>query len=197
MERLYKFWRGPLLRDVYPHARWYHWALWNVTKFLRKTCVVASGVALLLIAGYAGREFWPNTVYAVKNNEIVNDSLSKKIEQLKWDVVDRLQACESAGHTEEYGLVTFDPDSTGKSANIPSYGPLQFKKQTVIEYSKSLNGKDLSGKQAIELALDADRARDLAYHIIFDVQGGIWNWKNCADKLKLGDDIGVIRKLEN
>lgn len=151
---------------------------------------------MLLLAGYAGREFWPNTVYAIKNKEIVVDSLSAKIEQLKWEVVDKLQACESAGHSEEYGLVTFDPDRSGKSANIPSYGPLQFKKQTVIEYSKSLRGKDLTGKQAIELALDLGEARKLAYSIIFDVQGGIWNWKNCADKLKLADDIGVIRKLE-
>ena len=127
------------------------------------------------------------------------DLTPAKIEALKADVVDRLLACESAGHTEDYGLVTFDQNKAGtlSSRNTPSFGILQFKVTTVQAFVKKQTGNDITGKEAILLALDAKEARALASYVIFDTEGGIFHWANCAEKLKLVEEVTVLKKLTN
>jgi hypothetical protein len=119
-----------------------------------------------------------------------------KIEELKDDVVDGIKRCESAGKHEDDGIVTFDPDRTGKKANIPSYGVLQFKVPTVIAYERKLHGITLTPKQAILLALDEDKATALAKEILFTEDGATGNWYNCSRKTDAAATIKIIKKLE-
>lgn len=156
---------------------------------------LAAFVGIAAIVGAMVGAALSSTTVTATVPEVI-DLTPQKIEGLKADVVDRLSQCESGGHTEEYGLVTFDQNAAGtlSARNTPSFGILQFKVSTVQHYAK-LQGHELTGKDAILLALDADEARALASYIIFETQGGIWNWQNCADKLGLGDEVTIIKKL--
>lgn len=126
------------------------------------------------------------------------DTMPAKIEALKDEVVNDLAKCESAGHTEDDAIVIFDNNKAGtlKRKDIPSFGILQFKVSTVQHYKKLIDGEVLTNKEAIILALEADRAQKLAKDIIFTVDGGIYNWQNCATKHGLVDKVTIIKKLK-
>ena len=194
MKKIKVFFNGERLRDIYPHATRFQVLKWKIRNFFRKVVIASFVIGVIYGAFKIGSIVSADTVYMAERK--TDTTLSVKIEQLKQEVVSKIKACESGGMGEDFGLVTFDPDRSGKTANIPSYGLLQFKKPTVIQYVKQLRGKDLTGKEAISLALDESEATKLAYEIIFQVKGGIWNWKNCAYKTGVAKDIEIIRKLE-
>lgn len=153
--------------------------------FYRWSLITSAAVALVAIGSVVGST---SIVTAT-----TTDSFPVKIEALKADLVSRLSQCESGGITD--GLVTFDPDKSGKRRNLPSFGVMQFKVPTVVQYVKQLRGDQLTDQQAIVLALNAEQAKALATQVIFDVDGGIWNWKNCTDKLGLNAEATAIKKL--
>ncbi len=130
---------------------------------------------------------------------LTGDSLKAKVTEIKADLVESLAKCESLGHADDYGLIVYDNNSRGtlSDRNIPSIGALQFKVTTVQKYEKMRSGTTLSGKDAIELALDAQQSRDLATYVIFETDNGIANWTNCATQLGLPSEIKVIKKLLN
>jgi len=107
----------------------------------------------------------------------------------KADVVARLAACESAGHSEDDGIIIFDTN------NRASIGRLQFQKATVIHYMKRLYGQDITAKEAVLIALDTEKAKALATDIIFTTDNDATDWLNCSNKLGLGADIKAIKKL--
>lgn len=117
------------------------------------------------------------------------DATHERIEVLKDDVVTRLMQCESAGYSEDDGIIIFD--TNGKA----SIGPLQFQKATLIHYYKTLYSKDITKKQAVEIALDRTEASQLAKDIIFTTDKGISNWINCDKKLGLSAEIKILKKL--
>lgn len=117
-------------------------------------------------------------------------SMEAKVEVLKEDILDRLMACESAGHSEEDGIIIFD------SNNEPSIGQFQFQRDTVVHYYGTLYGKEITRKDAVVIAVDTEKARELAHDIIFGVQGGVFNWENCAESTGIVPEITVIKKLE-
>ena len=128
-----------------------------------------------------------------QNIEVIRevDSLSVKVSQLKNEILDNLRSCESNGSKESDGLVVYD------SNKLPSFGLYQFQKKTVIYYYKTLYGKEINGKEAIELALDEKRARQLASDIIFTDSKGVDNWWNCKNKNGLGESVKWVNKVEN
>lgn len=178
---------GKRLRDVYPHATRWQVFKYKVRKFFVKVVQVAFVIGSLYVAGAVGATFFPNTVYATK--EVHVDVLPEKIDGLKDDVVARLMQCESGGYDEDDGIIIFD---TNKVASI---GQAQFQAKTVVYYYKKLYGKEITTKQAVEIALDKSKAADLAKDVIFTVDGGVDNWYNCAKKLGLHSEIAVIKKL--
>jgi hypothetical protein len=127
------------------------------------------------------------TTYAVQ--ERVVDTLSIKVDELKSDMLDTLQACERSKYTEDDGIIIFD------SNNKASIGTFQFQKATVIHYYKTLYGKDITGKEAVLIALDDNKARELAHDIIFSSKNGLSNWYNCTQKHGLEGQLAVINKL--
>jgi hypothetical protein len=107
-------------------------------------------------------------------------------------------SCESknSGYTDNDGLITFDPSESGnKKVEIPSIGLYQFKKATVIAYVARLDNKKISGKEAVLLAIDETSARELASRIIFETQGGIYNWLNCSKTNDIVKKVEFIKKL--
>jgi len=117
-------------------------------------------------------------------------TMEAKVEVLKEDVLNRLMACESAGYSEDDGIVILD------SNDKHSFGQFQFQKKTIQHYMDKLYGQKVTGKEAVLLALDTARARSLAEDIIWKEEGGIFNWENCAKKTGIVPDISVIKKLE-
>jgi len=132
-------------------------------------------------------------------------SLEKKIEELKQEVLDDLRHEEIKGHLDADLVIVFDPKDSDdircrKQGNVRlycySFGDFNFKIATVQYYYHMFNGIDLSDTEAMNIALDPEQARELAYEIIFNEVGGIWNWKNSADKINAGERITFIRSLE-
>lgn len=118
------------------------------------------------------------------------ETLAAKIETLKLTVVEKLKQCESHEATEDDAVI--NPTDGGS----PSFGLLQFKIATVQHYVKLFEGKDVTRYEALQIAMDEEKARALAEQIIFEEVGGVWNWENCAIKQGLVPRIEVIRELE-
>lgn len=143
-----------------------------------------------LVAGVViGGMVFSTSSVSIATQKVEVDTTPEKLEALKADVVSRLLACESAGKSEDAGLIVFDSNSQA------SIGQLQFQIKTVQHFEKELHNRDISRKEAVLIALDTDQARALATEIIFEIDGGIWNWTNCANKHNLAPEIAVIKKL--
>lgn len=106
---------------------------------------------------------------------------------LENEVIARLQRDES-GIDSSGGDVFYanDPSSDlvgacqriGGKRHIgcDSWGVMQFKLTTVMHYYEELYGEKITQKEALLIALDDEKARALARDIIFEVEGGVWNW---------------------
>lgn len=122
--------------------------------------------------------------------KLSGEKLQEKITELKHDVVRRLsEKCEALNAPEPESLITFD---TGGQASI---GYFQFYRPTVQHYIKQRDGKDISKKEATEIAMDWEKASTLAEYIIFDVGAGPDEWVRCFKKLELKKEVELINKL--
>ncbi len=146
-------------------------------------------------AAYIGAQYFSDTVVAV--NEVTVDTTPAKIDGLKADVIDRLLACESAGHKEDDAIIMYDNNKAGslKGKNVFSLGQLQFKVPTVQHYVTLRDGKQITQKEAVLIALDTVEARKLATWIIFETENGAKDWYNCNVKLGLEAEIKIIKRL--
>jgi len=154
-------------------------------KYLFRIClwiIVLVGVVVGIVV--LGRIAFPKVVYQPQVKEVVLDNLTGKVNQLKGELVISLKQCESQGYNEESGLVTFDPHPTNKKVQPASFGLYQFKVSTIQYYYKKFYNQEVSGKQAILIALDDQKSSELASDIIFR-DGALSNWYNCSKKLGL------------
>jgi ribosomal protein L13 len=188
MKKIKVLWNGEKLCNIYPHA-----SKWQVFKFrakrlARKVGIVALGIVALAVVFKAGSVISPVTVY--QDKEVIIDAMPSKIERLKGEVADQLMSCESNGYTDEDGLIVFD------SNHKASIGRFQFQKSTVIHYYNLIHGVKLTGKEAVMLALDTNKARDLAIRVMFETPNMAGkDWVNCDRKLGLDAQIKLIKKL--
>lgn len=144
----------------------------------------------------AVRIFFPKVEYSIVEKEIVIDNLSEKINELKGELMATLKKGESLGSKECNALITFDPNPNNKKVEVPSLGCYQFKVSTVIYYYKKLYSKDITRTEAIQIAIDENRAGELARDIIFKEKGGIENWYNTTNKYGLREKLAIIKSLE-
>lgn len=184
-------------------------------------------IAVIAASGYGGYYIaTKNTVVTVDNREAVEKAVEETarryetqlaeregdiqeiVTQLKQEVIARLQRDESGGEDSGGSLVyTNDPNSAHvetcrriggmRDIDCDSWGVMQFKIPTIIYYYEMLHGETLTEKEAVVLALNDERARQLATKIIFEVEGGVWNWSaahNDADYYAY--QIPFIRSLE-
>lgn len=164
------------------------------TSFKRKVKMLFRGfVRLSIIAGIgyaiyiAGGIFQPRSIAV--DNIIEVDNLTPKIAELKSNLVNAIQKCESKGHKESDGIIIFD------SNNEASIGTMQFQRKTVVYYYKILYGKTITPKKAILIALDDEKAEQLAHDIIFKDSKGVNNWFNCANKIDAKGRLATIKEL--
>jgi hypothetical protein len=130
--------------------------------------------------------------YEAEINKLNADEVAK-IQAVKWQVVDDLaQKCETKGIPEgrRNGVTVMDTNDRY------SRGQWQFQTATVQYYYEKFYAKDITVDEAILIAHTEDKARQLAYDIIWEEVGGVWNWRNCADRLGLAQKIEIIRELE-
>lgn len=153
-------------------------------------------LALIGLAIYGGSKIGDKIEYVNIEKQVLVDNLSVKINELKGSLVSDIQKCESAGYNEDYGLIVFDGHKTNKNVEIPSIGTYQFKKSTVVYYYDTLYQKDITGKEAILIALDDQKAGQLASDIIFKTDNGLSNWLNCSNKINGKGRLEIIRQLE-
>lgn len=182
---------GKRLKDVYPYA-----SKWEVFKYktavaFRKVALGLIALTLIVLAIMALRQMFPVTVYQVQEKEVILDNLSLKVNELKGQVLADLKEGESRGHVESDGIIIFD------SNNKASIGSYQFQKDTVIHYYKVLYGKDITGKDAVLIALDDQKAAELATDIIFKTDNGWRNWYNTSKKYGLPQKIDFIKSLSS
>ena len=119
---------------------------------------------------------------------ISDDTAPQPIEGLKDSVVERLVKCETKGQSDANNVVVIDTN------NKASIGKLQFQTETVVNYTKLIEGRAIDKKEAIQIALDGDRAARLAKRIIFE-KDGLGNWHLCSKQLRLAPEVKLIQSL--
>jgi hypothetical protein len=201
MKSIKLFQNGKRLKDVYPYATKWQVLKYNVSQWFRD--VLKTSLIVLLYIAFAATVL--NTVGVSEAYEatdvppVPRDTLSVKIEELQNEVLDILRECESPGFVESDGLVTYDNNSKGtlKGEDVFSYGAYQWKVKTVKHFVQKRDGKIINTKDAIGLALSVDSARALAKYAIFETEGGVYHWENCAIKRDLVRKVSFIKKLAN
>lgn len=114
----------------------------------------------------------------------------KKIADLKADILNRLKKCESSNLDASDAPIILD------SNNEISIGLFMFQRDTVIYYVKQLEKRDITRQEAVRIAIDDVKARELAGRILFETKDGWRNWYNCGKKLGLATEIEVIKKVQ-
>lgn len=154
--------------------------------------------ALVLFIG--GHHVWvkiqPKTLVYVATRayamEAGPDRLEGKIDELKGEVLDTLAKCESGGKSPDSGVLTWDTN------NQHSIGIYQFQIKTVQHYAKVLWKKELTGREAIMLALDPVEARKLAHDVIFTTdRGSASDWVICSRNYGLQEKVDIIKSLDD
>ena len=173
-----------------------------------KTKTVVLLVLVVAVWGFVGITKLKQLTNTIYNTRIVEHdigvSLVIKIGELKDQVVQDIKKCESAGYDEDDAIVTFDPQQSKKSTcskigstnqDCYSFGTYQFKTNTVKYYYEMLHGEELTTKEALMIALDDNKAEQLTKEIVFDVQGGIFNW-TCHKFINGKNRVEFIKQLE-
>lgn len=191
-------------------AAWYA-AAWSLLGLI----VVASSVltnyygfnAKLVSAVSASRTVFSNhpsieTVsLQVPEAKAGEDDVKKQVySEIKQDlqekyITDLGPGCESKGVKEPEALVTFDPDKTGKIERVPSFGPYQFKVPTVQHYYKLLYKKTITQREAIEIALDPVKSKELARDVAFRGGTGASEWVTCFKRVDMQTKINLVNQL--
>lgn len=173
------------------HTKWYQriWAkfIWYV-KVAVKLITLGGVTGVIVYAIFmAGRISKPEHMFAS-----TPDNLPAKVQQMKNDVLDTLSLkCEIQGRKVEDANIIFD--SNGKA----SIGPFMFQVKTVIHYYNVLYKKTITGQEAIAIANDPVKSRELASDIIFTHPNGVAkDWVNCAKKFDLTAKVAWVKQLE-
>lgn len=183
---------GQPLKNIYAHATRWEVFKYRFAKLIRKAVIAT----FILGAGYGvfmtGRiTTTPVQVEAIKEVDMTDAKFADKIKGLKNEVANKLSSCESAGYKEDDGIIIFDSNAKA------SIGQFQFQKSTVIHYYKVLYGKTITPKEAVLIALDESKARELAIDIMFKTKNKAGkDWYNCTEKHGLDAQIDMIKKLE-
>ena len=128
--------------------------------------------------------------YDKVSKTLIIDKTPAKIEALKNEVVATIAKCESAGIPEEDGIVILDTNGVG------SYGVMQWQRKSVMYYYEKRTGEKINGRDAILLAMDAEKAKDLAKWTIFSNNNGEDNWYNCSKKNNISGLVKAIKYIQ-
>lgn len=130
-----------------------------------------------------------------QRQEVILDNLTAKINNLKGSLISDIKKCESSGISNDFGLITFDPHRTNKKIEEASIGEFQYKKKTVTYYYKTLYNKEITGKEAVLIALDEKKSSELTTDIVFNTNNGLDNWITCSKKINAKQRLEIIKAL--
>lgn len=198
MKKIKVFQNGVYLRDISPYA-----TKWQVIKFKVAQWIgrvvrevvrwmklgLAVSVACILGAFVYGNYVGVSTHFVFAEN---TDTLSIKVEQMKKEVVNQISNMENKTNIP----IVIDDNKAGTlpKKDKVSIGCMQFKISTVQHYENVLYKVTMNDNEAVVLALDCEKAKELAQEIIFNTVGGLWNW-SVATK-EIGTKVEVIKELE-
>lgn len=164
----------------------------KVKRWFRNGVKLITVILIIGASGYVYRVYSApiETVTKQVSIDVSDVILSEKINKMKMDVVNQIRDCERDGHKEDDGLIVFDSNA------VASLGTLQYQQKTPIYYYKTLYGKTITGKEAVLIAYDDVRAKELARDILFKAKDGWKNWYNCSMEKNIPSQIDAIKKLE-
>jgi hypothetical protein len=154
-------------------------------KFEKRVLPYVLVVILLLAIAYLGANWKVPQETITVDKVVIKDTAKEIIKKEKNDILDTLEMCESSG---DANAIVWVDGGTGK--NTASFGAYMFKVGTIQAFKDGL-----TDFQAIALASDRNASRDLAEYIIFETDGGIYNWKNCMNKYGLFERVKFIKSL--
>jgi hypothetical protein len=197
MKKIKVFFMGSKLCEVYPYATKWEVLKYKTMKLLRKVVIASFLVGIIYGSFMVGTQTvkteYVRAVEEVKV-DVSSEMLKEKIESLKNKVVDDLIACESNGN-EDAGILKIETRANGDQQ--VSIGVLQFKQSTVQIMWKRVHGAEITGKEAVMVAIDANRARELAKEHIFKTNiPPSSDWTNCSAKHSLDERVKMIKQLE-
>jgi hypothetical protein len=115
---------------------------------------------------------------------------AEKVESLKNKLIDDLGVCETLGVAEPDATIILD------SNNEMSIGNYMFQIKTVQHYVQKFENRKISRVDAIRIAIDHDKAKELTKRILFTEKQGYKNWFNCAGKLGLSGKISLVNSIQ-
>lgn len=188
---------GIMLKEIYPYATWFQVCKFRIGQFigniirfviywlkLGATASVAMIVGVFIFGNFTGA----SALVVTADSQV---TLSSKIDQLKTDLVNDISQLENKNNVP----IVIDDNKAGTlpKKDKVSIGCMQFKIGTIEHYYQVLKKGTISDSDAVLLALDCDRAKELAQEVIFETDGGIWNW-SVATK-EMGAKVTVIKEL--
>lgn len=174
------------MKDIYPYATKWEVVKYKTAKFIRKLIIWS---VILTTIVFSVRYFFPKVMVKVIEREVITDTLSKKIEDVKSGIIADIKLGESLGKPESAGLIIYD---TNKEMSIGSY---QWQIKSVQYYYKKLYKKEISRKEAILIALDDSLAGKLTYDVVFGEKEGWRNWYNTSKKYNIESRLKLLAQL--
>lgn len=182
----------------------------KVRAFFRKLLLAIITIAILIGTGFylAKKNISPEIITEIQEKVVTKNvgvALETKIRSLKDSLLDDLRHEEIKGYENNSLVIVFDPlekdlaqcrRTGGVRLHCYSTGDYNFKIATVQHYYLKFYSEVLNDKEAMLIAMDDDLSRELAEKVIFDEVGGIWNWRNSAEKINAAQRIEFIRELE-
>lgn len=154
--------------------------------------VIVSLMGYLLFTLYLENEMLYTKIEG-KTEEIHHllETSELKVERLKDELVDSLaKDCETKGVKEPDAAIILD------SNNAMSLGSWMWQVKSVQHYVKQFEGREINRVEAIQIAIDHEKAHALTKKVIFEDEKGVWNWANCAKRLDLEAQVELIKKLQ-
>lgn len=163
------------------------------TWLIRSAIVSAFGWAVF--AGYMLNELNGTELVAYADTVTLPgiELKGKSVEDLKAEVIHDLASKENGDGTEL--PVYLDDNSKGSlpRKDKVSVGCMAFKISTVQRHFKAIHGKELNNLEAVLLALDCDKAKELAKEAIFGELNAIGEWMGATEKMKI--KVSLIREM--
>lgn len=119
-----------------------------------------------------------------------NKAIAQRIVLLQNEVIADLgEGCETKGVKEPDSALVLDTN------NKMSIGRYQWQRESVIYYYEKFYGESIGMLEALEIAIDYERATELTRDVLFNEPNGYKNWWTCSQRLNIADRVSIINSL--
>lgn len=201
MKKIKVFQNGVYLRDIYPHASRFQVIKYNVAqaigRFVRETirftkltltASIAVAVGAFLYGNYVG-----STTHLIFAQSVPSSTLQTKLNSMQDDLITQISTLENK--TNIPSIPDDNKSHTLALKDKVSYGCMQFKISTIEHYYSVLKLGQITDQDAAILAIDCTQAKSLAKQIIFQTDGGLWNWSVATPDMAA--KVTIIKQLIN